>query len=55
MLSSQAAVDAYGQDDVRLWLRYAKFEAAEGRGSGSVYWKATKTLAAPESFITQMP
>lgn len=52
--SLQAAVGAYGKWDTRLWLRYAKFEAAKGRGSGIVYWRACKALEDPTEFVAKI-
>lgn len=45
------AVDAYGSEDVELWLQYALFKQNTSKSAGSVYWKATKALAQPEEFI----
>lgn len=47
-------MDAYGQEDAVLWLRYARFESRQGKGSGGVYWRATKALDDPEAFVRQM-
>lgn len=47
----EAAADAYGSADARVWLAMASFEAACGRGAGGVYWRATKALDDPEPFI----
>ncbi|GAB4819004.1 hypothetical protein N2152v2_006050 [Parachlorella kessleri] len=49
----EAAVDAYGEHDWRLWLRYLQFEQQHGKGAGQVYWRAVKALADPELFITE--
>ena len=46
-----AAVDAYGVEDGRPWLRYAAWARAGGKSGGDVYWRATKALAAPEAFL----
>jgi len=50
----QAAVDAYGKWDTQLWLRYAKFQAAKGHGSGSIYWRASKALEDPSDFVAKL-
>ncbi len=47
----QAAVDSHGQEDVELWVHYAKYEQQQNRGAGSIYWRATKTLSDSEPFI----
>lgn len=49
----EAAADAYGSEDTALWLRYARYEAAAGRGAAQVYWRAVKALADPTAFIAQ--
>jgi len=51
----QAAVDAYGDEDTELWLRYARWEQSCGRGVGKVYWRATKALSDPQEFVQQLP
>lgn len=48
-----AWVAAYGGSDVELWLRYALFEQAQGRGPGVVYWRAVKAVEDPDDFIQQ--
>ena len=47
----QAAVEAYGSEDTELWLRYARWEASQGKGVGKVHWRATKALADPQAFV----
>lgn len=46
----EAALAAYGDRDVQLWLDYACWE--QQKGVGQIYWRATKALADPEPFIT---
>jgi len=48
-------VDAYGDEDTELWLRYARWEQSCGRGVGKVYWRATKALSDPQEFVQQLP
>lgn len=47
-----AATDAYGADDVQLWLLYCTWAARQGLGGevGGVHWKASKELRRPEEF-----
>ena len=42
----EAAVDAYGSQDVQLWLLYAEWQASRGAAGdpGSVHWKARRAL-----------
>lgn len=49
----QAAVDAHGQEDDDLWVRYLRYNTEPGStgSAGSVYWKAVKTLHRPASFV----
>lgn len=49
----EAAVDAYGSEDVQLWLLYAEWQAGRGQlgEASAVYWKACKALAQPEKFV----
>mmetsp|Transcript_22822 Transcript_22822/g.58091 ORF Transcript_22822/g.58091 Transcript_22822/m.58091 type:complete len:681 (-) Transcript_22822:163-2205(-) len=47
----EAAVDAYGSEDVELWLQYASFEQSALKGVGDIYWRATKALSDPDAFI----
>lgn len=49
----QGAVDAYGAQDARLWLRYLEQEQQHGKGAGQVYWRAVKALDDPEPFIAE--
>ena len=53
-IESQAAVDAYGREDTELWLRYARFEEAQGHGTGDIHWRATKALDNPDAFVAQL-
>lgn len=47
-------VDAYGSEDVSLWVEYALFEQGFSKqGAGKVYYKAVKQLADPDGFIQQ--
>ncbi|KAK9837160.1 hypothetical protein WJX81_007266 [Elliptochloris bilobata] len=50
----EAAVEAYGSEDVELWLRYARWEVLQGRGAGKIHWRATKALADPQVFIDRL-
>lgn len=45
----EAAVDAYGSEDVQLWLLYIDWQAGRGKPeeAAQVYWKGRKALAAP--------
>jgi hypothetical protein len=47
----EAAVAAHGREDPEVWIRFAKHEAECGRSAGAVYWRATKALSDPDSFI----
>ncbi|EFJ52487.1 hypothetical protein VOLCADRAFT_102982 [Volvox carteri f. nagariensis] len=49
----EAAIAAYGKTETDLWLDYAVWLTQCGKGSGQVYWRATKELAEPDSFIAQ--
>lgn len=48
----EAATDAYGTQDVQLWLLYAEWHAGRGQhnDTAAVYWKARKALQVPEEF-----
>ncbi|KAL4452190.1 hypothetical protein ABPG75_007852 [Micractinium tetrahymenae] len=45
----EAAADAYGGEDVQLWLLYIDWQAGRGKPdeAAKVYWKGRKALAAP--------
>ena len=45
----EGAVDAHGQEDHALWLRYTRHQATSGLGQ--VYWKAIKALHDPAPFV----
>ncbi|KAG2432848.1 hypothetical protein HXX76_008581 [Chlamydomonas incerta] len=47
----EAAVAAYGHSEVDLWIGYAGWVVAGGKGAGQVYWRATKQLAEPDAFV----
>ena len=47
----QAAVDAYGQTDVNLWIRYIQHQQQMVQGSGSLYWRACKQLQDADAFV----
>lgn len=47
----QAGVTAHGSVDHELWLQYAAFEQKHLKGAGSVYWRAVKVLADPDTFV----
>ncbi len=47
----EAAVGAYGHSEVDLWIGYARWVVAGGKGAGQVYWRATKALAEPDAFV----
>jgi U3 small nucleolar RNA-associated protein 6 len=47
----EAAVSAYGTIDCEIWLKYAAYSSSYGKGSGPIYWRATKELSDPEPFI----
>lgn len=49
----EAAVACYGSVDEELWLEYARYEAAGLQGAGHVYWRATKALSNPDTFIAR--
>lgn len=49
----EGAVAMYGRTEVDLWLKYALWLVQIGKGSGQVFWRATKELADPDAFITQ--
>ena len=46
-------MNAYGSEDVQLWLLYAEWQAGRGQlgEASAVYWKACKALAQPEEFV----
>ncbi|KAL6779476.1 hypothetical protein ACKKBG_A12465 [Auxenochlorella protothecoides x Auxenochlorella symbiontica] len=49
----EAAVDAHGQEDADMWVRYMRYSAQPGSkgGTGSVYWKAVRALQRPAGFV----
>ena len=47
----QAAVDAYGHTDVKLWIRYIQHQQQMAQGSGSLYWRACKQLQDADAFV----
>lgn len=47
----EAAVAAYGRSEADLWIGYARWVVAGGKGAGKVYWRATKELAEPDGFV----
>ncbi|GIL45686.1 hypothetical protein Vafri_2881 [Volvox africanus] len=47
----EAAVAMYGKTESDLWLDYALWLTQRGKGSGQVYWRATKELVDPDTFI----
>lgn len=47
----EAGVTAHGSVDHELWLQYAAFEQKHLKGAGSVYWRAVKVLADPDTFV----
>ncbi|KAG2501138.1 hypothetical protein HYH03_000955 [Edaphochlamys debaryana] len=47
----EAAVKAHGSSEVDLWVSYAQWLLACGKGPGQVYWRATKELADPDVFV----
>lgn len=53
----EAAVTSYGRHSPELWTRYALFETRHlgggggGIGAGSIYWRATKALDDPDTFV----
>ncbi len=49
----EAAVAAYGATESDLWLDYARWLVQCGKGAGQVYWRATKELTDPDSFVVQ--
>ncbi len=48
---AQVAVDAYGAVDEELWIKYLQSRIVEGRSFGDIYWRATKALQDPQSFV----
>jgi hypothetical protein len=50
----EAAVDAHGQEDWRLWVLYVAFTRSVGGAIGDVQWRATKALRDPEPFRAAM-
>lgn len=47
----EAAVDAYGDVDVSLWLRYVEWSQELGAGGGDLYWRAKRALTDPAQFV----
>ncbi len=45
----ECAIEAYGGEDVELWLRLARTEGPEG--AGRVHWRATHALIDPAPFV----
>ena len=50
----EAAIDAHGDEDWRLWALYVAFTRAAGYAVGDVQWRATKALRDPEPFRAAM-
>ena len=50
----EAAIDAHGDEDWRLWALYVAFARAAGGAAGDVQWRATKALRDPEPFRAAM-
>ena len=50
----EAAVDAHGQEDWRLWAVYVAFTRSVGGAVGDLQWRATKALRDPEPFRAAM-
>ena len=50
----QAAIKAYGKEDVLIWVRYAKLLEKSGQGYGNLAWRASKNLESPEDFVALM-
>ncbi len=47
----EAALGVHGATEWDLWLGYARWLAACGKGAGQVYWRATKALADADGFV----